>query len=118
MATEIDEVQQLRNLGIGLVFGGLVLATLSFAVGPITAGSVLLLGGALVWLVEYRAESTVGIGLGIGVVGLLVYVETSLGVDLSVLEVALFAVVGGVADYLLAPAYTKIRESGERTADR
>lgn len=118
MAIEIDEGQQLRNLGIGLVLGGIVLAALSFVAGPVTAGSVLVVSGALVWLLEYRSELTVGIGVGIGVLGLLVYVESSLGLDLSLRELAIFAVVGGVLDYLLAPVYTNIRESGERTTDR
>ncbi|WP_440766059.1 hypothetical protein [Natronorubrum sp. DTA7] len=115
---EIDQVAQLRRLGIGLVVGGLLFGTLS-VVGPVAAVGGALLGlGIVVWYEEYTTQRTVGIGLGIGLVGLFGVLNAPLSFGFTPLEIAVFAVVSGIADYLLAPAYERVRASGERASRR
>ncbi|WP_440769884.1 hypothetical protein [Natronorubrum sp. DTA28] len=115
---EIDQVAQLRRLGIGLVVGGLLFGALS-VVGPVAAVGGALLGlGIVVWYEEYTTQRTVGIGPGIGLVGLFGALNAPLSLGFGSLEIAAFAVVGGVADYLLAPAYERVRASGERAGGR
>lgn len=110
---EIDEVEQLRRLGIGLMLGGAAFGGSSFLTSATVSGVGLVLAGLLVWVIEYRRERTVGIGLGIGFTGLVVLISVALDAGFDRLTLAATFVGFGIADYLLAPAYAKIRGTGE-----
>jgi len=60
---EIDQVEQLRRLGVGLVLGGTAFAGLSFVTSTLVSGIGLLAVGLAVWGIEYQQDRTVGIGL-------------------------------------------------------
>ncbi|MDZ7745955.1 MAG: hypothetical protein U5K28_05370 [Halobacteriales archaeon] len=111
---EIDTVEQLRRVGFGLVLGGIAFGGLSFGADAVVSGIVLVGAGIIVWWTEYRRELTVGIGPGIGVAGLVALIEAGTGTGFSGLRLAGFIIVLGVADYVLAPAYGKIQDAGER----
>jgi hypothetical protein len=115
---ELDPVEQLQRVGIGLVLGGLAFGGLSFGVDAVVGGIVLLVAGIIVWWGEYRRELTVGIGVGIGVAGLVVLIDVGTDTGFSGLRMAGFIVALGVADYVLAPAYGKIQDAGERASGR
>ncbi|AFZ74179.1 hypothetical protein [Natronobacterium gregoryi] len=115
---EIDQTEQLQRVGIGLVLGGIVFGGLSFGVDALVGGIVLLVAGVAVWWREYRRELTIGIGLGIGVAGVVVLIETGADTGFSNNFLAAALVVGGVVDYLLAPAYGRLQDAGERTVGR
>ncbi|MDJ1433042.1 hypothetical protein [Halostagnicola sp. A-GB9-2] len=115
---EIDQVEQLQRVGIGLVLGGLTFGGLSFGVDVFVGGIMLLVAGIAVWWGEHRLELTIGIGLGIGLAGVVVLIETRADTGFSDLFLAAALVVGGIADYLLAPAYGRLQDAGERTARR
>jgi len=115
---ELDPVEQLQRVGIGLVLGGLAFGGLSFGVDAVVSGIVLLGAGILVWWGEYRRELTVGIGVGIGVAGLVVLIDVWTDTGFSGLRLAGFIVALGVVDYVLAPAYGKLQDAGERASGR
>jgi len=110
---EIDEVEQLRRLGIGLVLGGTAFGGLSFVTNATVSGVALVLAGLLVWGVEYRRKRTVGIGLGVGFTGVVGLLDAAVGAGFDPVSLAATFVGFGVADYLLAPAYARLRERGE-----
>ncbi|MDZ7687208.1 MAG: hypothetical protein U5J64_00550 [Halobacteriales archaeon] len=111
---ELDTVEQLRRVGIGLVLGGIAFGGLSFGVDVVVTGAILIGSGIIVWWGEYRRELTVGIGPGVGVAGMVALIEAGTGTGFSGLRLAAFIIVLGVADYALAPAYGKIQDAGER----
>jgi len=115
---EIDLVEQLRRVGIGLVLGGLAFGGLSFGVDAVVSGIVLVGAGIIVWWSEYRRELTVGLGPGIGVAGMVALIDIWADTGFSGLRLAGFIVALGVADYVLAPAYGKIQDAGERASGR
>ncbi|MXR43022.1 hypothetical protein GRX01_16955 [Halobaculum sp. WSA2] len=115
---ELDPVEQLRRVGIGLVLGGLAFGGLSFGVDAVVSGIVLLVAGIIVWWGEYRRELTVGIGVGIGVAGLVALIDVGTDTGFNGLRLAGFIVALGVADYVLAPVYGKIQDAGERASNR
>ncbi|WP_080509942.1 hypothetical protein [Halorubrum saccharovorum] len=115
---DLDPVEQLRRVGIGLVLGGLAFGGLSFGVDTVVSGIVLLGAGILVWWGEYRRELTVGIGVGIGVAGLVVLIDVWTDTGFRGLRLAGFIVALGVVDYVLAPAYGKLQDAGERASGR
>lgn len=91
---------------------------LSFGVDALIGGIILLGVGILVWLSEHRREVTVGIGLGIGLAGVIVLIEVGADTGFSELQLAGAIVAIGVADYVIAPAYGKIQDTGERVSGR
>ena len=111
---ELDPVEQLRRVGIGLVLGGLIFGGLSFGVDAVVSSIILLGAGIIVWRIEYRRDLTVGIGPGVGVAGLVALIDIWSDTGFSGLRLAGFIVALGVADYVLAPAYGKIQDAGER----
>jgi hypothetical protein len=115
---ELDPVEQLQRVGIGLVLGGLAFGGLSFGVDAVVSGIVLLVAGIIVWWGEYRRELTVGIGVGIGVAGLVALIDVGADTGFDELQLAGFIVALGVTDYVLAPAYGKIQNAGERASGR
>jgi hypothetical protein len=115
---ELDPVEQLRRVGIGLILGGIAFGGLSFGVDAVVSGIGLLITGIIVWWGEYRRELTVGIGLGIGVAGLVALMEIWTDTGFRGLRLAGFIIALGVADYVLAPAYGKIQDAGERVGGR
>ena len=108
-----DEVGQLRNLGIGFIIGGGILGGGSFIL-PLSwvAGGLTILGLGT-WVVEWNQGRTVGIGLGIAMVGVILAIDITGEIGIGAFEIAAFAIVAGVIDYLLAPWYATVRESGE-----
>lgn len=114
----IDPVEQLRRVGIGLVLGGFAFGGLSFGIDAVLGGIVLLGAGLIVWWGEYRRELTVGIGLGIGMAGLVALIEVGTNTGFGGLQLAASIAGLGVADYVLAPAYGKIQEVGERASEK
>ena len=115
---ELDPVEQLRRVGIGLILGGLAFGGLSFGIDAVVSGIVLLGAGIIVWWGEYRRELTVGIGVGIGVAGLVVLMDLWTDTGFSGLRLAGFIVALGVVDYVLAPAYDKIQDAGGRASGK
>ena len=115
---ELDSVEQLQRVGIGLVLGGLSFGGLSFGADVIVSGIVLLVAGIIVWWGEYRRELTVGIGVGIGMAGLVALIDMWADTGFDGLRLAGFIVALGVMDYVLAPAYGKLQDAGERASER
>ncbi|EMA42413.1 hypothetical protein [Halobiforma nitratireducens] len=111
----IDHVEQLKLVGIGFVVAGLVIAPGSFVIGSTGIVGIVLGLGVLVWVIEYRRAATVGIGLGIAVSGGLALLPATGTWDISMLEFAVGSIGIGIVDYLLAPAYVKLQETGDRT---
>lgn len=114
---EIDEVEQLRRLGIGLVVGGITLGGLSFLTSTSVSGVGLLIAGIAVWGVEYQRDHTVGIGLGIGFTGVVLLLNVVGDIGFGDLTLATTLVGFGIVDYLLAPAYGKLRDTGEQRSE-
>jgi hypothetical protein len=115
---ELDTVEQLRRVGIGLVLGGLAFGGLSFGVDAVVSGILLVGAGIIVWWGEYRRELTVGLGVGIGVAGLVALIDVGTDTGFDGLRLAGFIVALGVADYVLAPVYGRIQDAGERAGER
>ncbi|AEN07546.1 hypothetical protein Halar_0286 (plasmid) [halophilic archaeon DL31] len=114
---EIDQVEQLRRLGVGLVLGGTAFAGLSFVTSTLVSGIGLLAVGLAVWGIEYQQDRTVGIGLGIGFTGVVVLINVVGDVGFGELSLAATLVGFGIADYLLAPAYGKLQNTGEQMSE-
>lgn len=114
---EIDQVDQLRRLGVGLVLGGVAFAGLSFVTSTSVSGIGLLVVGLVVWGIEYRQDRTVGIGLGIGFTGVVILINVVGNIGFSELSLAATLVGVGIADYLLAPAYGKLQDTGEQMSE-
>ena len=115
---ELDPVEQFRRVGIGLVLGGLAFGGLSFGINAVVSGIVLVGAGITAWWGEYRRELSVGIGVGIGVAGLVVLMDLWTDTGFSGLGLAGFIVALGGADYVLAPAYGKLQDVGERVSGK
>jgi len=115
---ELDPVEQLQRVGVGLVLGGLAFGGLSFGVDAVVSGVVLLVAGIIVWWGEYRRELTVGIGVGIGLAGLVALIDVGTDTGFNGLRLAGSIVALGAMDYVLAPAYGKLQEAGERASGR
>ena len=114
----IDEVAQLRYVGVGLVIGGAGLAGGSFlSAVPIVAG-LLVAAGIAVWVYEWQQRETVGVGIGIAMCGVLLLIEAASEYNVEPLQLAAFAVGAGVLDYVLAPWYVAVRDKGEQTRNR
>lgn len=113
-----DEVAKLRKLGVGFVVGGLLFGALSFVGTVYAVGGTLIGLGLVVWYEAYRDDVTVGTGPGIALVGVVGILEAARTASVGPLEFAAFAVGAGVVDYLLAPAYGKVRDAGEQTRER
>ncbi|WP_048077353.1 hypothetical protein [Halorubrum sp. AJ67] len=114
---EIDEVEQLRRLGIGFALGGTAFGGLSFVTNASVSGVTLIVAGLLVWGVEHRRKRTVGIGLGIGFTGVVGMVSAAVDAGFDPIPLAATLVGFGIADYLLAPAYAKLRGAGEEASE-
>lgn len=118
MANEFDQVGQLRKLGIGLNVGGLGLGGLSVLLNALSAATALLLAGVLIWIYEYRTTQTVGVSVGVAVVGILVLIETAADTNLNLLELAVFAIIAGIADYVTAPFLGNLYDTGAETTGK
>ncbi|RLM32928.1 hypothetical protein [Haloarcula sp. Atlit-120R] len=114
---EIDQVEQLRRLGIGLVVGGIAFGGLSFLTSTSVSGVGLFVVGLAVWGLEYQRDRTVGIGLGIGFTGVVLLLNVVGNIGFSELSLAATLVGVGIADYLLAPAYGKLQDTGEQMSE-
>lgn len=114
---EIDQVKQLRRLGVGLVLGGIAFAGLSFVTSASVSGIGLLVVGLAAWGIEYRQDRTVGIGLGIAFTGVVLLINVVGDVGFGDLALAATLVGFGIADYLLAPAYAKLQDTGEQMSE-
>lgn len=112
---EIDQIAQLRRIGIGFIVGGLLFGGLSNAGSTTAVGSVLIGLGAVSWYGEYTTPRTVGIGPGIAAIGVVGALNVPLSLDHSPLVIAGIGIGCGVADLLLLPVYARLRDATPET---
>ena len=101
---------RLREAGVGVVIGGIVLILASGAASPFIGAVVTVLAGVAYMILGPDVIDARRTGLGIILVGLIAMVETSrFGVGFEPLVIGLFAIAFGMFDIVLGLVFSRFK---------
>lgn len=101
---------RLREAGVGVVIGGIVLIGANVVAAPLVGAAVTIVIGAGYTVVGSDAIDPRRTGLGIVLVGLIAIVEASrFGLGFEPLVIGFFAIAFGMFDIVLGLVFSRIR---------